>query len=464
MISGFTLSAELNTDTSTNETPANTTASEDTEKSLPELDILYFKNGDRLHGTLDSILEDGQIAWKHPEITQPLNFTISNLKGITFIHYKNHRETAGNIIAYLTNGDILPGHLISITPSELKMSTYYAGIMKIKREMIKSIAFNGGGGDLFSGPNSKDEWSIGKNKRLTGNFKVEDRTLFLEENSLAAATIKKADRMKISFTIPRFSNKTALNFLFLSDRNIFAQTMQVNTYFFTIKKMKCSLKRETDDTGIYKLDAFTIPQKYIDKPLKITIFIDKLAMKFSVSINGKQRKFVDDEYGTFAGRGNIIAFTTKSKEKIRNIYASTWEPTDNPNDFNSSKNETENDSLYFLNGDKTSGTLKEASESEIIFSTDFAELKVPLERVMKFTSSEVSRERAKRRKEDIKAELSDGEGILTIGLHNIQNNILNGKSDNFGTVKLNLKTSSFLYFNIYDIEQNNHKSAKKKTK
>ena len=99
--------------------------------------VLLFKNGDKLHGTMQRFDEEGSIYWAHPDIVEPIRIKSGNVNGV-FLGQRSVAQHGGTYVV-LTNSDTLYGKIVSLDHDELVLETWYGGVMTIKRPMISSI-------------------------------------------------------------------------------------------------------------------------------------------------------------------------------------------------------------------------------------------------------------------------------------------------------------------------------------
>jgi hypothetical protein len=357
-------------------------------------------------------------------------------------------------VILLSNGDRIPGQVTAINQDYIKLSTEYAGELKIHRYMVKNIFLNPFAGSLYFGPKSLEEWTPPDYYNQKGALKVSNSILTFAPGALAAAKIARADRMKVSFDIVKPSSMMNFRFYCLSNKNLFSDDLEPDTYYLDVSGTTCTLGRETDEDGEDSLARFAFPADSLGAPLRITMYVDRAKIKVGLAINGKMYGIITDEYDIFAGGGNYIAFRNRgtSSVSIANISASDWDDGEN-----SSGNQTAkaSDMIFFTNGDKTTGKLIEAVDSVITFKTEYAQMKIPFSKVYQIATSGEIQRRARRQKNDVEIFLNGGMGgHLTVSLISSDGKILEGETENTGKLAVKLPFIRKIKFNIYEEDVN----------
>ena len=173
LFSGMPVQAELNLDFGDDEVPQRALAvpapvGMSSSAQRNSRSVLLFKNGDKLHGTMQRFDGDGSIYWAHPDIVDPIRIKSSNVNGV-FLGQRSVAQQGGTYVV-LTNGDTLYGKIASLDDDELMLETWYGGMMTIKRSMLSSITPGNVRNALYSGPGNIAEWQqTGTSKWIVEN-------------------------------------------------------------------------------------------------------------------------------------------------------------------------------------------------------------------------------------------------------------------------------------------------------
>ena len=421
----------------------------------PNGDSISFKNGDKLHGNLVS-LEKGKLLWRYPKVADNIVFPLSPLKNMFLGKRPGRKEIRGDIRIYLTNGDVVPGRLVSLDGEKVGISTSYAGELSIPRVMVRQIAFDSKGIYLFRGPNSSQKWQIPKSGRYRNTVKITNSQIILDPRSIAGIKMPLPDNVEIAFEIAKPTREMRQKTFFFADKQ--TNKGMPNTYMLTIYgNGRFELERYTNNTGTDTIQSGSFSIDY-SKALRVSIFVDKAHRKFTLSFNGKKRQQCEDsDYNDFAGRGKIIAFANDggSQVAVRNIAVARWNGKGSAavSDENDDGKKGENDTVFFLNGDRATGVLKSATPQEVVFATDFAELKVPPNRVTTISLAKNKLHMARKRADDAIITLANGAGRITLSIKSIKDGVTQGISENFGVAKFKLPAIEAVRFNIYDSQE-----------
>jgi hypothetical protein len=124
-------------------------------------DILRFTNGDQLHGTYKGIGDDRQILWERKDFAAQLSLKQENVRHIILGDAKPQKDPTLFAYVTLTNGDHIPGRVISLTDKTVEIESHALGKVSLSRSTVSGISPNPFGGKLsYVGPFSADGWEI----------------------------------------------------------------------------------------------------------------------------------------------------------------------------------------------------------------------------------------------------------------------------------------------------------------
>ena len=107
--------------------------------------------------------------------------------------------------------------------------------------------------------------------------------------------------------------------------------------------------------------------------------------------------------------------------------------------------------MELRNGDSIVGEVLAINEGVITVKTPFREVKLPVENLRSLALKPVALERSKRENGDVRGWFPDGSSIV-FRLDAVNDGILTGYSQNFGTAGFKIGAFSRIEFNIYDRE------------
>lgn len=421
-----------------------------------ETDILTFMNKDSLHGRLISGSPDEYgIRWKHENVKNPIDFALLGISRIKLSKQQAVQRTAFGATVHLTNDDILTGNIVSLTDQSLVLDTWYAGKMGIKRLMIKQINPNaGGGGVTYEGPASITNWQTrdyndGRGQQKSWKFK--NNALYAAYTYPIARTINNMPSTAMIQFKASWRGYPSFHFAFYSDN--LQQYYGSNCYLLQVSSSSMSLQRYTRNSGSRSLGSVNY-QRFSNQPPSqavFTVLADKKKKSIVLLIDGDMvKQWTDGDF--FAGTGNAILFQPQSRGnlKISEIKVSEWDgeiPTKN-----AASRELKQDLLRFTNNDKVSGTLSAIADGNVQFKTTYATLTVPLKRVDQITMSTQNAERARRNRNDVRAQFRE-KGSITVQMTKLQDGKITGNSENFGAATLPIEAFRSLEFNVYEDKQ-----------
>ncbi|MFT5125118.1 MAG: hypothetical protein ACI9TH_004316 [Kiritimatiellia bacterium] len=430
--------------------PQNDQAAQPTKRTGFD-DLLEFSNDDKLHGRLATVLpgEDGHmLSWHHPSVSKPIDFGLKSLKTIQFHVNENRKVPDQSASVKLTNGDLLTGNIVSLGEDYLVMDTWYAGRMNIERVMMTSLRPNAEGSTVvFEGPSDLANWNLGDHG-VKNTWRIKNGALYpLQSYPIGKEIEAMPDRASIEFEAD-WRGYPAFNFVFYTDN---VSKITGNYYMLQISSSSIYMRRYTRNQGSMNMwnmnyNDFSNNQT---SHAKFTLLTDKEQKKFTLLIDGNMIKQWSDA-GTFAGMGNGIMFAPQNTGgmKFYNIRVSEWDGAI-PQAGEAEEADAEADQVQFSNKDKVTGSLVSIADGMASFKSEFATLDIPLERINEIVLSTENAERARRNKDDMRLKFTRT-GSITMQLLKLENNILHGKSENFGEVTIPLDAFRDAEFNIYD--------------
>ena len=133
-------------------------------------DVLVFKNGDRLHGSLRAATAAGQLRWRANPADEPVEFSPSLLAGIQFA--AEVPGLPGNVTARFRNGDSWTAGFVTLDRESLVLDTAEAGQLTLPRAALKSLYFNPDNRLAVSEATADHElWERGLDLSVTGSMR-----------------------------------------------------------------------------------------------------------------------------------------------------------------------------------------------------------------------------------------------------------------------------------------------------
>jgi len=430
--------------------PADSTAASRVTTAGGE-DVLEFLNKDKLHGNLLAVLPgDFGLKWKHSNSDKAIDFGLTGVGSATLAPRKVTQGTPASAAIYLSNGDLLPGNVVSLDNDKLVVDTWYAGRININRLMVKSLSPNIGVSSLvYEGPTALSEWTTYRSGGNQAQWRCKNGVLSaLQSYPIGRVIEGMPDVVDMQFDAAWRSGYPSFYFMFYMD-NVQEQR---NGYMLQVSGGSLYLQRFTPESGSSNLGGNSNYEGFnngVCRAAKFNLLVDKTKKTFTLLINGSLVKQWTDS-GNFVGKGNGISFRSNNNGDLRisKIRISQWDGKLPEAGSSSSEKVVKEDMIRFVNNDKVSGQLKSIANGNVKFETSYATLDIPLARIVEIVAASEKTERARKNKEDIRVTFAD-KGLLTLQLLRVEKDEIKGKSENFGEVTLPLGALRLLDFNIY---------------
>jgi hypothetical protein len=418
-------------------------------------DLLDFLNKDKLHGSLLAVIpESGGVTWKHGSAEKPLDFNLATVTRITLGPRKVTPGVPNAAAIYLTNGDMLPGTIVSLDGDKLVLDTGYAGKLTIARLMVKSMTPNiKTSARVYEGPTDLSEWTTYTGGGAQAPWRFRDGALYAAQQYPIGRLIEKMpDTADIRFdaawrgAYPQFACV------------IYTDNVQENRngYMLQVSGTTIYLQRLSRNSGSRNLERQV---EYADfgtgkcRGATFNLLVNKGAKTIALLLNGRLLTQWTDA-AEFAGTGTGLSFRSNNTGdlKISGIVITEWDGKPPEAAGDSGAAIVKDDLLRFINNDKISGRLKSIAGDAVKFETSYATLDIPLARVVEIVTSTENATRARKNKEDVQMTFAD-RGLLTLQLERIEKDEVRGQSENFGKIALPLGALRRLDFNIYREKQ-----------
>ncbi len=406
------------------------------QKKGPLSEVLRFKDGDTLHGNLVSINDKG-LTWTRPDINAPIITKLTHLRGVKLFRQPAAEPTGSRV--QLTNDDVLFGKLVGMNAEELTIQTWFAGKLVIPKVMVRSITpgSKGGGALLFSGPGKLSDWGYkrGSWKLKSGKFECYSGQIGRDLKLPNKVHI----RMDVSWTgsYPSFSIISHTNDIKRYHNDCY--NLQFSSYYVY-------LYRGSGNQNFGNLNYRQLRQM---KKVKIDLYVDKDDKKVALMLNGNLvKQWAGLNYAPSGNGFMLISHGGYGPTTFSNIRIMRWDGKV-PSSGGTTKVEKQ-DLVYFTNGDKMTGQVKEINYGKVVLKPGFADaIPVPITNVAQITFGDEEAERARRNAGDCQLYFHNGDR-LTLKLLDLKDGKINGKSENFGTKDFELSAFIGVRFNVYD--------------
>ena len=225
-----------------------------------------------------------------------------------------------------------------------------------------------------------------------------------------------------------------------------------NCYMLQISSGYIEMQRYSRNGGTNDLGSSQLQNIMRRDKSHIELLTNKEKKSIWLSINGKVVKEWTDP-AEFNGAGTSLVFSCQpgTYVKISNIKVSKWDGKFDDTSNNAQK--STDDTVLLANEDKLTGHLVSIQDGKAKFSSSYADLEVPLDRIDQMELSTAKSEVAKPSPGDIKACFPDG-GSVTMQLLQWDAKACTGTSPNFGKATFSPDAFEKLLFNLQQ-QQNN---------
>ena len=428
-------------------------------------ETIVLTNGDTLQGLFLAFDAKGGARWQHPAVKLPIE-----LDGASISRVKLERAKVGdaaqkqNCSVKLLNGDELVGELMTMDEEKLTLDTWYGGTLTIPRKSVRQLSPGlAKMSTIYEGPTGMDGWT-GRNPnvpdgaggirigRIVGGIKAGAATAWQYQNEAFVTsssgaqigrTLKLATQSNIEFDVA-WRGYFQLAIYFYTDR---LEQHTGNAYILGLNPQNIYLQRMTAVEGQNNLGNTNLQSLQQKTSAHISIRVNKEQKTISLLVdNILVQQWKDNQ--DFAGKGNGLMFVSQGQGavKLSGIRVTEWDGKI-PANLPAASGKLSEDLARLVNNDSVSGVLKGIKDGKIAFTTSFASLDIPLERVGQIELAQAKIEKPVLVPGEVRATFA-GRGSVTFTLENWDANQVTGYSPNLGRVKFSPAAFSQVEFNL----------------
>ena len=429
--------------------------------------VVRFGNGDRLSGEVRSLSREG-LVWESPIFKEAAKFELEQVVDVTMRPSVASREGArGAHVATLemTNGDVLRGQLVGLSGEEIRLDTWFAGEMVVRRVNVKAVSITEIPIYFYRGPNSIEEWT-----RAGGGdgWKWKHGVLSSTEVGGIGREMDFPKECVIAFDAAWRGN-------FLPKIIFYSNDVRTNSpthgYEMVFQGNSVHVKKaDSDDWLGHSNNSGELRE---NEKARIEIKVSTISGKILLYIDGK---FVDlwEDTNLDAkklGRGFHIVSQESAPLRISNLSVTSWDGFvgEVPNqqagmgngNFRGGWNHEEEEMatrpvtpgaeegrMVLRNGDSIKGEVLGITGEQITVKTEMAEVTFPISRLKNLVLQPAAMEEPKRNKGDVRATMADGSRVV-FRLDGVEEKVLVGYSQNFGEGRFAKDAFERIEFNIY---------------
>ncbi|MCX6997655.1 MAG: hypothetical protein NTV49_11355 [Kiritimatiellaeota bacterium] len=410
-------------------------------------DLLKFSNGDALHGTLVSVEADGALRWRRTDIKDPVSFNPDNVLELQLAPRPPRTpRTPHRQVVELTNGDRLAGDVMALNDKVLKLDTWYAGRLELKRAMVQRIACRAAQPEaVYAGPTGLTGWTAAEGPRNSWKYKGGAFYSPLRSGGGLGRNVNLPDMANIEFDLvwhgPLYFQ---VGFYYSNLSNLYSS----GGYMLQMNGTSVYLNRTSPNRGSNNMgSSVEIPKFQNKSKTRASIRVNKAKKTIALFLDQELvKQWTDTEEFVGSGKGLIFASQGQGQFRVSNIVVTQW---DGRLEGEAAGVAPSGDDLVrFANGDKVSGMVKSIAKDEAVLTTSFSEMKVPLERIVLIELAGQKAGMARRQAGDVRASFLDG-SRFTLTLEKMNDQVLAGSTENCGRVTTAFDAFSRVQFHIY---------------
>lgn len=427
---------------------------------------ILFSTRDQLTGDLTGLTTD-EAVWASPVFDKPVPFFLKRIQELNLSSLPPESGETHEAVVTLTNDDTLAGQLISVTDEAIELKTWYAGVLKFNRLMVRSVRIEDRPKVIYRGPESLEEWTLTKGRSGKAGW-IYDLGAF---QSVAPGGIAKDIGLpsvcRVAFNL-EWRSAIQLRMLFGSTQP--EQINPTNVYELTMDRNYVSLRRRSEHSMANLNQQGNNLSPFINgTSIRVEFYCDRKAGNFFLFIDGKVVARWNDPDLKDVPAGEVLHFVSQSGNLVRvsRLEVTEWDgytddtfkveegiqqrfggvdaPTPPPV-VTLADNE-----MQLRNGDVLTGEVLAIADGVVQVKTRFGEVKLPVSRLRTVALRPVDQEVPKIRNGDIRAWFPDGSRVV-FRLDSASTDELTGYSQTFGTATFKMSAFNRIEFNLYDPE------------
>lgn len=419
-----------------------TGAAAETTNSAPGKQALFFRNGDILIGNLESIRSDKTVVWRRNDVSQPMEFSGTNLLEVQFPRAKQETLSATNACRVeLRNGDSFEGKLLQLDSEKIVLQTSFAGKLTFPRRAVEMLEpMPPQKEPIYSGPTGLEGWTMGKASAFpedeAGQWQYTNGAFYAIHSASIARDLHLPDVARIEFDLAWkgvLQSAIALYTSYMQPVNL--QTKDTNPdfgafYSLQINSFVSTLMPVRRNEPLKYMGQIPVPAFSQKNHAHLEILANKPKRSIALFVDGSLvKEWVDTE--EFAGSGTGMRFVHQGHGavKLSHLRISEWNGKMESQSTN--RPAGDGDIAKLLNGDKVSGTLENYRDGKLSFLTDNGKLAIPFERVSEAYFARKNSQTSPTGPENIRAFFSDG-GSVTFRVQQWDSHGVVAESPNFG--------------------------------
>jgi hypothetical protein len=299
-------------------------------------DLLVFRNGDQLYGSLESIQGGEGLVWRRADVEEPITFKLENVREIQFPRRPARKPLSGLTSQIrLTNGDSVDGSLLEFGPDGVVLDTWYASRLSIPRAAVQTIFPRPPATQaVFDGPTGLEGWTVGTVRGMAdgGEWRYRDGAFFANRPASIARDMKLPDLVRIEFDLAwygTFNLAVALYTDYLHPINLASKDAEPpfgGFYSLQINNYMAHLMAITQTEPIRYLGQLPIHMLQLKNAAHVELLINKARNSISLLLDGNLiKQWVDPEGFIGKGTGLRLVHQGQGVSRISSLRITEWD-------------------------------------------------------------------------------------------------------------------------------------------
>ena len=419
---------------------------------------IVFPDGDALPGLPTGISDEGFLLWKSPLFLKGESpFLTNQIDSIQLTGLRPEEQT--ETIATITfqnrvdkSYDVMEAELVSFDDESVKLKTWYAGDLTLKRSMLHMIEVTTEPPAILNGPGRMEDWTTIESP---GTWTIDGKNLVANERgSIARELPDLPDKIKIEFDLAfDYSPYLRLHLFATSGDELNPRT----GYSISIQRGSLEfLKRIENRSSPMQLDRVGRRHDFQEENLsKVELFLDRSEGKFYLYLDEDLVSSATDPDPLEDGDWFHLSSLRSLEQTISNFMIRPWDGTlPKRRDFLDFRQELPmlGEQIELHNGDTIVGKATTITDGRLKVETEYVPVSVPVARLRSFQiTSKEEREEPRLYRGDVRAYFYHG-GHVTLRLKELTEKTITGYSQVFGEATFDLQAFTHIEFNPYDPE------------
>ena len=420
---------------------------------------LLFPEGETLPGMATGVSPEGFLLWESPLfVGDAIPFHTHNIDSI---HLQGPRPTNdGNTVATITFQtradkifDVMEAELLGFNDGEVRLKTWYAGELTLKRSMIHGIEVATEASAIINGPGEKEDWQTIESPDA---WSFEGKNLVSSaRGSIAREFPELPDKLHLEFDLA-FDYSPYLRLHFFSDSG--TELIPRTGYSISIQRGSMQFLKRVDNRSIpLQMDLFGRRHDFQEEGIcHVELFVDRKTGKFTLFLDGEQVSSASDPEPLMGDNWWHLSTLHGREQTVSNFAIRPWDGTlPERKDYLDFRQPlpVEGEQIELHNGDTIVGKATSIDESgKLRIETEYVPVAIPIARLRSFQiTSREDREEPRLYSEDVRAHFHHG-GHVTLRLTAMTPTTITGYSQVFGEATFDLRAFTHIDFNPYEPE------------